>query len=178
MNILLTEDQHDRLKKYEFYKKMFYRYWDKMGPGYDDTFLQVFETEKNGFYEWQVEQLLMEYIGKEEALKQSFEFLKGTHKIQDCGTYKFNFDITKSVLSNDPFGIVVNIEVNTKEGTVVIMGDDMKLSDALDDQALFRDVEEEIGQCIWEYLVTNVSRKFGIEVKINKLIERNILIYP
>jgi len=54
----------------------------------------------------------------------------------------------------------------------------MKLSDALDDQALFRDVEEEIGQCVWEYLVTNVSRKFGIEVKINKLIERNMLIYP
>lgn len=177
MNILITEDQHDRLKKYEFYRKMFGKYWDKYGPGYDDIFLQFFETEKNNFREWQIQQLLMDYVGKEEALKKSFEFLQGTHKFKDGG-YDFTFEITKSVLSNDPLGIIVDVVVNTDSGTVVVAGDEMTISDALDDDDLFRDVEEDIGECIWDYFMTNVSKKYGVEVRINKLIDRDKLLYP
>ncbi len=44
MRIRITEDQLDKVKEQESYKKMLFKYWDKVGPGLTDTMTKLFAS--------------------------------------------------------------------------------------------------------------------------------------
>lgn len=162
MKIMLTEEQFDEVVEIESFKKKFFKYWDKFGPKYDNQMLKLFGLSRgtiptNIVYTW-----LREYLGtdSEEVIK---EFLsKKVHTIDNCGGYNFTFTIDE--YEKDNHQIEITLTVDDIDGTVdliMVGGETYTLKDAMESDDYGWEIENEIEECIWDYMVENVETKTG-----------------
>ena len=174
MKVLITETQYKRLvedvespmESLEKFKPVCFKYWDRFGPGITNKMVNVLAINKyvNRFefrkvlYQW-----LREYIGVEDAINKTYEYLKndGHHVI--CGGYDFTFEVPDiefigeigdlTIMVNDEDGRVELIMVDNSEHT---------LADIINDDEIGWEIEYEIRDCVSDYLKINVEDKFGV----------------
>lgn len=173
---MLTENQFDNVVELESYKKRFFKYWDKFGPKFDEKMLKLFGLSRgaiptNIVYSW-----LREYLGTdvEETLK---EFLnKKVHTIDNCGGYDFTFTIDE--YEKDNHQIEISLTVDDIEGEVSLImvgGETVTLRDGMDNDEYGWEIENEIEDCIWDYMVENVEIKTGYMFVFKKINYRSFL---
>ena len=179
MKIIITETQEENLKVYEGYKKMFFKYWDKFGPGYDKSLLKLFGSNNYGVIvgEWgkihknNVEDFLREWWGDDKAIKKSKELLfNNPHKISngECGGYDFEFTVDSAKIDGDLFcGITID-DVNGKVQLIMTDNSILTLKDALNNEDYGWEVNNECEDCIWEYLYKLITEKTGVRIVISK----------
>jgi len=184
MRILITENQLDYIKKFEPYKRSFFKFWDKIGPKIDNKFLNFFGFE-NGMLRVDdmtistsnLYVLLREWYGETKALMMAREMLDGqTFSIGEefrCGGYNFNFKIV-GLEGNEDWGqIDVSVEVDVKNGFVDLIMDDGRrenLETALSNEDYGWEVEGEISDCILDLLTEKITNTTGYEITILEVI--------
>lgn len=183
MKIVINEDQLDYLKLLQNYKKRFFKYWDKNGPEITDISLKLFGFNRGMAYGGKlqrrdVERFLIEYLGVDKAKQMAEEFLMNNpHSIKEgtCGGYNFEFDV-KNIQNKSREGFIVNINVNDLDGYVNLNmagGSVERISDVINHEDIGWEIIEEIGDCIFEYLESNVTNKTGIPVQIHIITYRS-----
>ena len=171
MKVILTEDQYERLKRIGFYKKMFYKYWDKK-PVVDDTFINLFPLKELGLSVLNIYPMLTEYLGEDNAKQMAMDVINKDHRINrgDCGGYEFDFQIEK--VDEDSESFEVNVYVSLKGASVALImvgGELMTLEDALKDEDIGWEIKEEVENCIIDYIQDNILNKTGIIIRVQKL---------
>ena len=178
MRIKITEDQLDKVKQQESYKKMLFKYWDKVGPGITDNTSKLFGFDaspgtenKTGVRMVDVQRWLTEYLGVDKAQEIAMEFFnKKEHTIDKCGGYEFNFTIDN--VEDDGKQFIVTVTVDDIDGEVMLMMTDgtlHKLRDARDSDDYGWEIENEIEDCIYDYISENVENKTGISFVIGSI---------
>ena len=181
MRILITEDQLDYIKKFEPYKRSFFRFWNTNGGKIDSTFLDFFGFNKGvlrlddfSINMSNLHELLREWHGKENSLNKAIEFLKqGKFTVNNCGGYNFDFDVNitevetlhKSIMASGT--IVVGVTPDLENGTVNLImngGETKKLKDAIEDEDYGWEIETEISECIDDFFKENITNTFGITI--------------
>jgi len=180
MKLILTENQFSNLMST---KKAFFKYWDKFGPGINETILKLFShsTSQHPYGNiGSVRSYLREWLGAENAFNQTKDLiLKNPHNIGDdfkCGGYNFNFDLDiYDYRTDDDFSdILVNVTVHTSEpnakvSLVMIGGEEYQLEDALNNEDYGWVIENEIQECIIDYFGEKITNKTGVGLTIYKL---------
>lgn len=186
MKFIITEDQNETLKKYDFYKKGFFKYWDKLGPDASKNVMKFFNSGDFNYGiikgNWgqitmrDVEDFLKEWLGgADKAISIAEELISSkTHKIDECGGYNFEFDVTE-VEPDEPSGVndlIVDIYVHDTRGTVALImtdGEVHKLSDAIENDEYGWEIINEIEECIWDYFNSKVTNKTGVRIWIGNI---------
>lgn len=186
MKFIITEDQNENLKKYNFYKKGFFKYWDKLGPDASNNVMKFFNTGDFNYGkikgDWgqitlsDVQDFLKEWLGgRDKAISIAEEFISSkTHKIDECGGYDFEFDVTevKSVEGLSAHDLIIDIYVHDTRGTVELImtdGEVHKLSDAIKNDEYGWEIMGEIQDCIWDYFYSKVTNKTGVRIEIDNV---------
>jgi len=174
MKILISESQYNRLVEdiespmdsLVKYKPVCFKYWDRFGPGITNKMVNVLGIKKYvGRFEYNkvLYQWLREYIGVENAINKTYEYLKndGHHVI--CGGYDFTFEVPDIEFIGEIGDLT--IMVNDEDGTVdLIMTDNSshKISDIINDEEIGWEIKGEVMECVADYLKINVEGKFGV----------------
>jgi hypothetical protein len=178
MKIKITEDQLDKVKEQESYKKMLFKYWDKVGAGITDNMSKLFGFEYHGGLKNQtgvrmsdVQRWLTEYLGVDKAQEIAMEFFdKKVHTIDNCGGYEFDFTIDN--VEDDGAQFTVTVTVDDINGEVMLMlvdGTLHKLRAARDSDDYGWEIENEIEDCIYDYISENVEDKTGISFVMDSI---------
>ena len=181
MKILITENQLDYIKKFEPYKRSFFKFWDKISPKIDNDFLNFFGF-KNGILRVDdmtistsnLYVLLREWHGEKNAINKALEFLnQDKFTIDNCGGYNFDFyveTVEVETLHNNIQAngtIVVRTIPDLENGTVnliMVGGETMNLKDAVENEEYGWEIENEISECIDDFLKDNITNTFGVIV--------------
>jgi len=174
MKILISESQYNRLVEdiespmdsLVKYKPVCFKYWDRFGPGITNKMVNVLGIKKYvGRFEYNkvLYQWLREYIGVENTINKTYEYLKndGHHVI--CGGYDFTFEVPDIEFIGEIGDLT--IMVNDEDGTVdLIMVDNSshKISDIINDEEIGWEIKDEVMECVADYLKINVEDKFGV----------------
>jgi len=176
MKIILTEDQFDEVVEIGTYKGKFFKYWDKFGPKYDDKMLKLFGLSRGTIPTGIVYSWLREYLGTDSE-KEIKEFLnKKVHTIDNCGGYDFTFTINE--YEKDNHQIEITLTVDDIDGTVDLImtgGGEHTLNDAMASYEYGWEIENEIEECLWDYMVENVENKTGYMFVFKKINYRSFL---
>lgn len=181
MKIKITESQYKSLLEdiespmdvLLNYKPVCIKYWNRFGPGITDNMIKVFGINKyvNRFefrkvlYQW-----LREFIGVEDAINKTYEFLKNDGHHVDCGGYDFTFEVPDIEFIGEIGDLT--IMVNDEDGTVSIMdGTNHKLSEIIGDSDVGWEIVSEIEDCVSEYIKINVEDKFGVVCHPNVILQ-------
>lgn len=174
MNILINEQQYDNLTNTIRYKKMFFKYWDKFGGVADDNFFKLF-----GFSKGRVENIskndayrfLVEWMGPEKAYKKFKSLVdENPHKIRNCGGYNFDYEMEVDEYDQSSQNVYLNVKV-LPGGTVnliMVGGDVMDIEDAVKDDEIGYEIQQEIQDCIYENIDVFTSNT-GVTSVINKI---------
>ena len=183
MKIKITESQYKRLVEdvespmdsLDKYKPVCFKYWDRFGPGITNKMVNVLAINKyvNRFefrkvlYQW-----LREYIGVEDAINKTYEYLKNDGHHVNCGGYDFTFEVPDIEFIGEIGDLT--IMVNDEDGTVeLIMVDNSehRLVDIINDDEIGWEIEYEIRDCVSDYIKINVEDKFGVVCHPNILFQ-------
>ena len=178
MKIKITEDQLDKVKEQESYKKMLFKYWDKVGAGITDNMSKLFGIDYHGGLKNQtgvrmsdVQRWLTEYLGVDKAQEIAMGFFdKKIHTIDNCGGYEFDFTIDN--VEDDGRQFIVTVTVDDINGEVMLMlvdGTLHKLRAARDSDDYGWEIENEIEDCIYDYIIENVEDKTGISFVMDSI---------
>lgn len=187
MKIKITESQYKRLVEdiespmdsLDKYKPVCFKYWDRFGHGITNKMVNVLGIKKyvdrfeyrKVLYQW-----LREYIGVEEAINKTYEYLKNDGHHVNCGGYDFTFEVPDIEFIGEIGDLT--IMVNDEDGTVeLIMVDNSEhtLADIINDDEIGWEIEYEIRDCVADYLKINVEDKFGVVCQPNIIFQsRNI----
>ena len=164
MKYIITESQHKMLSENnDVVKKALFRYWDKKGPDISYNTLNMFgiKTLKGDVIPW----LWDWYKGEENSWNKAYDFLTGgVHIIDDCGSCNFKFMVTDVTIIDtyeNSYTYQVDVVIDGG-GTMSPINDPTttytltQLSQVLDDKD-----ENELSDCIYEYLEKSVYNKFG-----------------
>lgn len=169
MRIRITEDQLNTISEIEDYKKKFFKYWDKFGAKYDDQMLKLFGLSRGTIPSSVIGSWLREYLGESSAEIMKKFFSKPEHKI-DCGGYDFTFTIDN--YRRDGHQFEIKLTVDDIKGTVMLMMTDgtiHRLKDARDEEEYGWEIENEIQECIWDYLIESIEMMTGFSFVIDKI---------
>ena len=178
MKISITENQLDYIKNQEIYKNILFKYWDKTGPKITDTTAALFgivnhygNLNKTGIRMSDVQRWLTEYIGFDKAKEIALNFLnKDFHTIDNCGGYNFNFKAYQVEINENE--CLMKILVDDKNGTVRLVNVDnseFNLRDAIDNDDYGWEIENEIEDCMFEYISENVENITGLSFVIDSI---------
>lgn len=161
MKILITEEQLEDVRKRQ--KKQLRLIWS-VRPYWDEAYL-ISVGIKN---DWKARDMAIgwftEFLGDEVIDKRLEDTFGGTDlRIDNCGTYNFEFDIVDYTLYDENHGteemphfvLEVDCKVATKRGTVEIDGEEMSLKYALLNDDYGWEVSSEITSCIGDYIYRN-----------------------
>lgn len=171
MKVILNENQYERLKRIGFYKKMFFKYWDKR-PIIDSTFINLFPLKELGLSVLNIYPMLAEYLGEDKAKQMAMDMIYKNHRINrgDCGGYEFDFYLEK--VDEDSESFEVDVDVRLRGGSVALMmvgGELMSLDDALKDEDIGWEIKEEVEDCVLDYIEDNIINRTGIITRVHKL---------
>lgn len=160
MKILITEEQLDDVRK-----KLLRKIWS-VKPYFEAVYLTSV-----GIKGWKDRDKAMgwfsEFIGDEVIDKILDEKLEGYNlRVNNCGTYDFEFDIVDYSLYDENQGteeiihlvLEVDCKIDKKRGRVEIDGEEMSLDDALSNDEYGWEVSGEVIGCISDY----ISREFNL----------------
>ena len=161
------------------YKNLLFKIWKRTKPEITKSLLDTIgfkgdRTEDNRVNLFNVQSFLLEFIGENQAkLLTKQLLLQNPHKIKPWGLsgYNFEFDVTRIVELTE-YGASVDILVDDLNGEVTLImtgGETMNLKDALNDEEIGWEIENEIGDTIFDFLRENTSFKTGITITTNKL---------
>jgi len=164
MKILITEEQLEVVRKRQ--KKQLRLIWS-VRPYWDEVYL-ISVGIKN---DWKAREKAMswfiEFLGDEVINKRLEDTFGGTDlRIDNCGTYNFEFDIVDYTLYDESGGteetphfvLEVDCKVDIKRGVVTIDDGEMPLGYALQNDDYGWEVNGEVMSCIGDYLY----RKFDL----------------
>jgi hypothetical protein len=183
MELLITENQYDKLTDTLSLKKTLFKFWDKFGGEINDNFLNMFGFKNrtksvDGLDIYTLRRFLIEWRGLDESLNMAKEIAeKNPHKIDFqpwSGGYIFDFD-TDNVEINDN-QIYLDVLVNLKGGTVdliMVGGETQDLEDAINNNDYGYEIENEIEDVISDYMIDNITNKTGIPVVFNSVLYKN-----
>lgn len=182
MKIILTENQMSAITSL---KKAFFKYWDKFGGEINDDLLKLFSSQNHRIDIFTVRGFLRQWLGNEDAHRLAKEIIeKNPHKIGEdnfmCGGYNFDFDLKIAKEINDEreelgvSEIYVNVYVDAKNpkasvNLIMIGGEEHQLYAALKNEDYGWEVENEIQECILDYIENEITNKTGVPVTIYKL---------
>jgi hypothetical protein len=169
MRIRITEDQLNTVSEIESYKNKFFRYWDKFGPKYSDQMLKLFGLSRGTIPSSVISAWLREYLGESSKEIITKFFNLPIHTI-DCGGYDFTFTIDN--YKKDGHQFEINLTVDDIKGSVMLMMTDgtiHKLKDARDNEEYGWEIENEIQDCIWDYLIENIEMTTGYSFVIERI---------
>ena len=191
MNYIITENQKSILDDYNFVKKIFFKYWDKLGPEINkDVISRLFASDPYGKIRVgnsiitmsEIQNMLKEWYGIDKAIETAKEILLNkTHRIGDefpCGTYVFDFKVTNLINRTKSIDwesdISVNVAIDSENGEVTIAGDDetYSLADAWDNEDYGWEVDDEIQSCISDYFHKYITEKTGVRIDINTILDK------
>lgn len=168
MKIFITENQLERLKQHEIYKKLFFKYWDKNEPIIKDEMLKLFGVAQRGISDnimmSDIQRWLTDYLGIGRAKEIAMEFLnKKEHTIDNCGGYEFNFTIDNVEDDGTQFIVTVTVDdINGKVRLIMVDNTEHILKDVRSDEDIGWEIEDEIEDCIYDYISENVENKTGL----------------
>ena len=171
MRIRITEDQLDKVKELESYKKAVFKYWDKFGPGINKTMTAMFgfdnRTTPIGIPHLQ--SWLREQIGENGSGIMKKFFSNPEYKV-DCGGYDFTFMINNYNLDGHQFEIFLTVD-DIKGTVMLIMTDGTihKLKDARDNEEYGWEIENEIEDCIYDYLSEQIENTTGFSFVVGRI---------
>jgi hypothetical protein len=175
MKIIISENQLEKLKQQEIYKKLFFKYWDKNGPMIKDEMLKLFGVAQRGLDEKihmsDIQRWLTEYLGIDKAKEIASEFLRTKeHTINNCGGYKFNFTINKFMYDDNQYEISLTVDdVNGSVTLMMVDNSEHNLKDAINNDDYGWEIENEIEDCIYDYLSSNIEETTGLSFVIDQL---------
>jgi len=162
----LIEDMESPVEIFNKYKEICFKYWDRFGPGINESMVRVLNIHKfvkrHEYFkilcEW-----LREFIGVEESINKTYEFLKHDgHHIQDGG-YDFTFEVPDiefvggigklTILVNDIDGVVELVMVDNSV---------LNLADAINDDEIGWEIKNEVKDTIKDYITNKVEMMFGV----------------
>jgi len=166
MKILITEEQLDNVRK-----KLLRKIWS-VDPYWDDGYLLSVGIKNDWDTRDKAIGWFVEFLGDEKINKILEDNFGGYDlRIDNCGTYDFEFDIvgyslydennSKSNSGVETFPhlvIEVDCKVDIKRGVVTIDGGEMPLGYALQNDDYGWEVNGEVMSCIGDYLY----RKFDL----------------
>ncbi len=179
MKVILTESQAKTIQENLQHKKMFQKYWERFGPGVDENFINLFGFKRGNLDGTNISNVyahLREFLGYENAMKMTEELiLNNPHKIGEggmpCGSYNFTFNL--SINSDDDVIYYVDVEVLAENPdanvTLITTGEVLQLGEALNDEDFGWEVENEIQDCVNDYLTEMIINKTGVNVTIYSL---------
>lgn len=191
MNYIITETQKNALEEYNLVKKIFFKYWDRMGPDASkETISRLFATDPYGrintgksiLHKANVQDMLKEWYGIDKAFEIAKEMLLNkVHSIGDefrCGGYVFDFKVTNFVdrSKNDNWrsDIDINVVVDSDNGKVTLVMTDgvtYNLGDAWSNEDYGWEIDNEIAECIYDYFYDKITEKTGVRIDINSISE-------
>jgi hypothetical protein len=172
MKIIINERQLEKLQEVETYKKMAFKYWDKFGASINKTMLKMFGFDDRATTPVRMTYLqswLREYLGESSAETMKKFFNKPEHKI-DCGGYDFTFTIDDYRRDGHQFEIILTVD--DVKGTVMLMMTDgtiHRLKDARDNEEYGWEIENEIEDCLYDYLSEKIENTTGYSFILIKL---------
>ena len=178
MKYIISESKLKELIKEQdsdFYKKIIFEYWDTFGPSINQDMFDLLGItfNKSSIKREDVRRWLREYLGEDNIKEIINNFLnRKEHRIINCGGYNFDFTIINKInykIENDEY--FFNIMVNDVDGTVILImldNSNLKIGDARKKDYGF-EIEEEVKDCIYEYLVDNLEIKTGISFTIDEV---------
>lgn len=177
MRVIITEDQLEYLKERETYKKVIFKYWDKVKPEITEEMLSFFGIgkfragKKSTISTTDVQNFLREYLGINKAKEIAYNFLKIKEYIIDsCGGYNFNFTIDKYVYDETEFELTITVDdLNGKVVLINVDGNEVKLKTARDNEHYGWEIDEEIEDCIYDYISKNIEDKTGLSFVIDSV---------
>lgn len=180
MRFIITENQFNNAMDSESMKKVFFKYWNKFGGEINNHFIRMFGFN-NGRLDSliisDVRQYLVEWRGFNESIKLTKDIIENNpHKIGgvfDCGGYNFTFDLSiNDTGESDMFYVNVKIDKSNPDNTVVMIydGNEMQLGDAISNDDFGWEVENEVQDCVFDYIEYEITNKTGIPVNIYKMI--------
>ena len=171
MRIRITEDQLDKVKELESYKKAVFKYWDKFGPGINKTMTAMFgfgdRTTPVGMPH--IQSWLREYLGENSSSIMKKFFSNPEYKV-DCGGYDFTFKIDN--YHKDGHQFEITLTVDDIIGTVMLIMTDgtiHKLKDARDSDDYGWEIENEIEDCIYDYFIEQIENTTGFSFVVDKI---------
>lgn len=178
MDIIITEQQLDTLKKVENIKKALFKYWDNTGGFIDNSILSMFgfkgriltiddiTISENDLHNW-----LIEWRGEDKAIKLAEKFLNNNpHKIDSCGGYQFEFDVFDYKIHDNQVDLI--LRVNDKRGRVALIfldGQLWNLKDARRNDDFGWEIDGEIQDCLYDYFLLNLSDKIGFSFVFERI---------
>lgn len=181
MKFIISENQLGRVEGYDKAEKMFFKYWDKIGPKIDNSFFQLFGftpmgLEVGGFIlrRNDVYRMLRNWYGGNNAKSKAIELLKQkNYTVNSCGGYNFDFEVVHYKIVNDIGEIHIIVKPEIEGGTVdmiMIGGGVETLGDAINNPDYGFEIEGEIADCIYELLHDKITNTTGYEIGIEKVI--------
>ncbi len=181
MKFIVTENQLGRVEGYDKAEKMFFRYWDKVGPKVDESFFQLFGftpmgLEVGGFTirKTDVYRMLRKWHGKSKAALIATEILnQRIFKVDNCGGYNFEFKIVDYEMIDDIGELYITAKPDVKNGTVnliMVGGEQQNLRDALNNDEYGWEIEGEVTDCIYELLHSKITNTTGYEIGVRDII--------
>jgi hypothetical protein len=152
-------------------KKLIFKYWDVNGPEIDRSLKNLFQTADHRIYDFDIQNMLIEYNGIDNVVNIINDFLKKEHFIKPTLTssYKFSFFTEFDKVQNED--LFVKCYVNAEDGEVTIVDEgSMSLDKALSNPDYGWEVKSEIEGCIDDYFVSEIINKIGVRLICSKLI--------
>jgi hypothetical protein len=160
MKILITEEQLEDVRK-----KLLRKIWS-VRPYWDEAYILSVGIKNDWKARDKAIGWFAEFIGDEKIEKILEDNFGGYNlRVNNCGTYDFEFDIVDYTLYDENEGtdeiihlvIEVDCKVDKKRGKVEIDGEEMSLDDALSNDEYGWEVSGEVIGCISDYIYTNFN---------------------
>lgn len=176
MKIILTENQFEEVVELERYKKIFFKYWDKFGAKYSEQMLKLLGLSRGTIPSSLVSRWLREYLGTTSKEILTNFFNKTVHKIDSCGGYDFTFTIDNYKKDGHQFEITITVDdINGSVDLIMTDGGEHNLRDAINNNDYGWEVENEIEDCIWDYMIENIESTTGFTFVFSKINYRSFL---
>jgi hypothetical protein len=171
MRIRITEDQLDKVKELESYKKSVFKYWDKFGHGINKTMLSMFgfNDRSRPVSMLQLQSWLREYLGENSSGIMKKFFSKPEYKV-DCGGYDFTFIINNYHRDGHQFEIFLTVD--DIRGTVMLVMTDgtiHKIKDARENEDYGWEIDNEIAECIYDYFIEHIENTTGFSFVVGRI---------
>lgn len=180
MKLIVNEAQLDKIMGGgASIKKLLFKYWDKFGGNINDNMLKMFGFKNNRLgdvFLVDIRRFLIEWRGEEKSLEYAKEIISNNpHKIGNefiCGGYDFEFSMKiNSIPDNNMIYVDVFVNSSSPNATVdmiMVGGETYQLSDAMKNEDYGWEVENEVDECIYDYIESKVINETGIDVVVNK----------
>jgi hypothetical protein len=117
-----------------------------------------------------VSRWLREYLGETSMGIMKKFFSESKHIIDDCGGYNFIFTIDNYRRDGHQFEITLTVDdINGSVDLIMTGGGEHNLRDAINNEEYGWEVDNEVEDCIYDYLIEKIENTTGFSFVIEKI---------